>query len=193
MTVKGNRQSEAVVSFGPFRLFVARRVLERAETPLQLGARALDILIILVESAGKVVSKNELLERVWPDTTVDEGALRFQVAALRKALGDGEAGARYLTTLSCRGYCFVAPLSRSGSSKPANTEDQVEERPHRLPARLARMVGRDDAVHDITSRLMAERFVTLSERLFPKHTHALEKTPVIKPKRLLIFVRRAVL
>jgi len=162
MTDKGNRQSEAVVSFGPFRLSIARRVLQRAETRLHLGARALDILIILVESPGKVVSKSELLERVWPDSTVDEGALRFQVAALRKTLGDGAAGARYVTTLSGRGYCFVAPLSHSDSSELANTEDQAEEEPHRLPARLARMVGRDDAVHNIASRLMAERFVTVA-------------------------------
>jgi predicted ATPase/DNA-binding winged helix-turn-helix (wHTH) protein len=158
----GNRQPEAVVSFGPFKLSIARRVLERAGTRLHLGARALDMLIILVESAGKVVSKNELLKRVWPDIAVDEGALRFQVAALRKALGDGEAGARYLTTLSGRGYCFVAPLSHSGLSTPASTEDQAQAQPHRLPTRLARMVGRGDAVQDIASRLMAERFVTIA-------------------------------
>ena len=75
MTNDGNRQPEAVVSFGPFRLFIARRALERKGNPFHLGARALDILIALVESAGKVVSKNELLERVWSDTTVDDGAL----------------------------------------------------------------------------------------------------------------------
>jgi predicted ATPase/DNA-binding winged helix-turn-helix (wHTH) protein len=162
MTEEGNRRSEAVVSFGRYRLFIARRILERAGTPLHLGARALDVLIILVESAGKVVSKGELLSRVWPDTAVDEGALRFQIVALRKALGDGEAGARYVTTLSGRGYCFVAPISHSGLSTPADTEDQAHEQPHRLPTRLARMVGRGDAVHDIASRLIAERFVTVA-------------------------------
>jgi DNA-binding winged helix-turn-helix (wHTH) protein len=105
-------QTDDTVSFGPFRLYAARRLIESADTRLQLGARALDILIALVEQAGKVVSKSDLMMRVWPDVAVDEGNLRVHVAALRKALGDGEAGARYVTTVSGQGYCFVAPIFR---------------------------------------------------------------------------------
>ena len=80
-----------MISFGPFRLYAAQRLIEREGVPLHLGGRALDIFIVLVEHAGEVVSKNDLMARVWPGVTVDEGSLRVHVAALRKALGDGES------------------------------------------------------------------------------------------------------
>ena len=80
---------------------------------MELGARSLDILIALVSRPNEVVSKRDLLAQVWPDVTVEEGSLRFHMASLRKALGDGKDGARYITTLAGRGYCFVAPISRA--------------------------------------------------------------------------------
>src|SRR6266436_4483195 len=136
-----------VASFGPFRLFAAERLLERANEPLQLGGRALDILITLVERAGEVVTRKELISRVWPDVTVEEANLRVHVAGLRKALGDGSDGARYVANVPGRGYCFVAPVTRSASHRsfpPA--QPAVTDRLHKLPARLTRMVGRDDTV-----------------------------------------------
>src|SRR3984893_10978612 len=105
-----------LISFGRFRLCPAHRNLERAGSPIHLGARALDILIVLVECSGEVVSKKKLMARVWPDVTVDEGNLRFHIAALRRALEDGQSGSRYVTTITGRGYCFVAPISRSNVS-----------------------------------------------------------------------------
>ena len=102
-----------VISFGPFSLIASERLLTRDGAPVELGARSLDILIALVSSPNEVVSKRDLLARVWPDVTVEEGSLRFHMASLRKALGDGKDGARYITTLAGRGYCFVAPISRS--------------------------------------------------------------------------------
>jgi DNA-binding winged helix-turn-helix (wHTH) protein len=105
-----------LISFGPFRLCPAHRNLEKAGSPIHLGARAFDILIVLVELAGEVVSKKKLMARVWPDVTVEEGNLRFHIAALRKALEDGQSGAKYVTTIAGRGYCFVAPISRSNTS-----------------------------------------------------------------------------
>src|SRR5262249_39789958 len=96
-------QAGDVVSFGPFSL------LAREGAPVELGARSLDILMVLASSPNEVVSKRELLARVWPGVTVEEGSLRFHIAGLRKALGDGKNGARYITTLAGRGYCFVAP------------------------------------------------------------------------------------
>ena len=80
--------------------------------PLRLGSRALDILVTLVESAGETIRKDQLIARTWPDTVVDEGALRVHVAALRKALGDGRAGKRYIANIPGRGYSFVAPVTR---------------------------------------------------------------------------------
>ena len=80
----------------------------------------MDILVTLVERAGETIHKDELIARTWPDTVVDEGALRVHVAALRKALGDGRAGKRYIANNPGRGYTFVAPVTR--------------EHPHPAPA-----------------------------------------------------------
>src|SRR6202007_3486346 len=98
--------------FGSFSLIPAQRMLLEDGKPLRLGSRALDILVMLVESAGKTIGKDELIARTWPDTVVDEGALRVHVAALRKALGDGRAGRRYVANIPGRGYSFVAPVTR---------------------------------------------------------------------------------
>ena len=106
-----------IISFGPFRLCAAQRSLEKAGSPIHLSARAFDILIVLAEYAGEVVSKKKLMARVWPDVTVEEGNLRFHIAALRKALEDGQSGARYVTTIAGRGYCCVAPISRSNANR----------------------------------------------------------------------------
>jgi predicted ATPase/DNA-binding winged helix-turn-helix (wHTH) protein len=153
-----NLGTRDVVSFGPFRLFAAERLLERAGVPLQLGSRALDILIVLVEQAGEVVSKKELISRVWSDVTVDEGGLRVHVGGLRKALGEGHAGARYVTNVPGRGYCFVAPIARSNVSAP---ELVISDQIHGLPARLTRMVGRDETVRMLSEHLAEQRFVTI--------------------------------
>jgi predicted ATPase/DNA-binding winged helix-turn-helix (wHTH) protein len=151
-----------VISFGPFRLFAARRLIERAGVPVHLGGRALDILVVLTEQAGKVVSKQDLMARVWPGVTVDEGSLRVHVAALRKALGDGEAGARYVTTLSGQGYCFVAPITRENALRPSVAQKPAPDQLRQLPARLARMVGRDQTVREVSDQLKTERFVTVA-------------------------------
>ena len=109
MNDRRNSQTNDVLSFGPFSLFVAERLLKRADEPIPLGGRALDILIALAERAGEVVTHKELISSVWPDVTVEEANLRFQIATLRKALGDGRDGARYVSNVAGRGYCFVAP------------------------------------------------------------------------------------
>ncbi|UFZ02771.1 helix-turn-helix transcriptional regulator [Bradyrhizobium ontarionense] len=150
---------DLAVSFGPFRLFPKSRLLERDGAPLHVGGRALDILICLAERAGEVVDKRELVKRVWADVNVDEGSLRFHIAALRKALGDGGEGSRYVVNVPGRGYCFAVPLWR-----PAPLEDrptEIASSVRVLPAPLARMIGRDDAVEKITSELSLHRFVTI--------------------------------
>src|SRR5271167_606357 len=99
------------ISFGSFHLHPAERLLERTGEPVHLGGRALDILIVLVEQAGEVVSHKDLYARAWPNIEVNESALRVQVATLRKALADGQGGMRYVANIAGRGYCFVAPVS----------------------------------------------------------------------------------
>ena len=116
-----------VIAFGHFRLRAAERLLERGGVRLKLGSRALDILIAFVERAPEVVGKRELLARVWPGLVVDEGSLRFHIAALRKVLGDGQSGVRYVINVAGRGYCFAAPILRPGV-KPAPAESLRAER-----------------------------------------------------------------
>src|SRR6201981_3046197 len=138
-----NPERRDVLSFGPFSLFVAERLLKKADEPVPLGGRALDILIALAERAGEVVNRKELISTAWPDVTVEEANLRFQMAALRKALGDGRDGARYISNISGRGYCFVAPVARSTAARTVPvTAIATTERVPKLPSRPARMVGR---------------------------------------------------
>ena len=154
-------QTKEVLSFGPFNLVAGERLLTKDGVPVELGARALDILIVLLSTPNEVVSKKDLMSRVWPDVTVEEGSLRFHMASLRKALGDGKDGARYITTLPGRGYCFVAPVSRA-SSAPEVPSAAVDNFPHgNLPSRLSRIVGRDDDVLKVAADLTASRFVTI--------------------------------
>ena len=103
---------EEAYVFGVFRLLPAQRILLEDGKPLHLGSRALDVLVALVESAGDTIHKDKLIARVWPDTFVDESNLRFQVARLRKALGGGTGGNRFIANIPGRGYTFVAPVTR---------------------------------------------------------------------------------
>jgi predicted ATPase/DNA-binding winged helix-turn-helix (wHTH) protein len=158
-----------VALFGPFRLLAAERLLYQGDVALRLGSRALDILIVLVERAGEVVSKRDLIARVWPDVVVDESSLRVQLVSLRRALGDGQAGARYVTNVPGRGYCFVAPVSRAATpgrlqataEQPIAASKPVSGYDTQLPAQLTRMVGREDAVRTISSQLACQRFVSI--------------------------------
>jgi len=153
--------THGVVSFGPFRLFAAERQLKKGDEPLQLGSRTLDTLIALVERAGEVVTQRELISRVWPGVTVQEANLRIHIASLRKALGDGREDARYIVTVSGRGYCFVAPVTLSTQQSLPSREVAVSDRLQRLPPKLTRMIGRDDAIRTLSERLMMSRFVSI--------------------------------
>lgn len=154
-------QTKDGVSFGPFHLVANERLLTKAGAPVELGARALDILVVLISAPNEVVSKKDLLSRVWPDVVVEEGSLRFHIASLRKALGDGQDGARYITTLPGRGYCFVAPVSPTGGAGDDGPVVAAHFPHANLPSRLGRMVGRDDDVLKLSARLNASRFVTI--------------------------------
>jgi predicted ATPase/DNA-binding winged helix-turn-helix (wHTH) protein len=148
--------TDDTVLFGPFRLLAAQQLLLRGDTPLNVGSRALDILIALVDRAGELVTKSELISRAWPSTVVDEANLRAQIAGVRKALGDGTDGARYIATVPGRGYRFVAPVSR------AIEADKVSGfEPSRLPIRLTRPIGRTEVIAAIAGRLRRGRLITV--------------------------------
>src|SRR5258707_1388421 len=91
-----NRPSREVISVGAFRLFPSQRLLMKGDDVVKLGGRAFDVLLALAERAGEVVGQRELLERAWPGVFVEEVSLRFQIAALRKALEGNSNGPRYL-------------------------------------------------------------------------------------------------
>ena len=96
--------------FGPFELSISERVVRRDGRVLPLGDRALDILTYLADHPGKVIAKQELIDHIWPDVTVEEGSLRVHVAAIRKALGDGQFGNRYIANIKGRGYSLVGTV-----------------------------------------------------------------------------------
>jgi DNA-binding winged helix-turn-helix (wHTH) protein len=100
------------ISFGLFRLLPAQRFLSKDDSPVRLGNRTLDLLIALTEWPGALLGKQELIAKVWPDVFVAEDNLKVHIAALRRALADGEAGNRYIATVTGWGYCFVAPVAR---------------------------------------------------------------------------------
>ena len=164
-----------IISFGPFRLFPAARALEKDNIPIALGNRALDILLVLTDRAGEVVSHRELLARVWRDLIVDPSNLRVHINSLRRVLGQSHGGdsngggsngkERYIANIVGQGYSFVAPVRRESASfhppqlpeYPCGAARQRLE----LPPALARMVGRDVTVSTIAADLIADRFVTI--------------------------------
>jgi predicted ATPase/DNA-binding winged helix-turn-helix (wHTH) protein len=151
---------EETFAFGSFSLIPAQRMLLEDGKPLRLGSRALDILVTLVESAGETIRKDQLIARTWPDTVVDEGALRVHVAALRKALGDGRAGKRYIANVPGRGYSFIAPVTRE-QTQPAIAPTNGTVVRGNLSAPLTRIVGRDDIIAALAAQLAQRRLLTV--------------------------------
>ena len=150
------------ISFGPFRLLAEQRLLLEGDKPVRLGSRAFDILVCLVQRAGEVVGKEELIARAWPQTFVEEANLKIQVSALRRALGDGQGGNRYVLTVVGRGYNFVAPttprgavagLAGRGSRAKGTTQSAARGNPNDWP--------RGSRGKRSISRLSHQRLVTI--------------------------------
>ncbi len=124
---KGPKAGEArrrrVLGFGPFRLDVAGLALERDGRPVRLTPRVFDLLVYLVENAGRIVTKEELLENVWHGTFVEEGNINRNVSTLRRALGEEAGDNSLLETVPRRGYRFVLPVreiaDEEGGEAPA--------------------------------------------------------------------------
>jgi predicted ATPase/DNA-binding winged helix-turn-helix (wHTH) protein len=159
---KDESAQDDVIAFGPFCLREKERRLERNGVDVKIGSRALEILIALAGRAGEVVTKEELNARVWPDTSVEESGLRVHISALRKALGDGQDGARYVTNVPGRGYCFVGKLSSAGLAPPPRApRGPTEKRKSHLPPRLGRIIGRDDLIGELAAELATTRFLSI--------------------------------
>ena len=146
--------SAAAIWFGAFCLLPRQRLLLEADQPVPLGSRALDILIALIERHGELVTRRELILRVWPGITVVEANLTVHIAALRRALRDGQAGNRYLVTTPGQGYRFVAPISTSEDPQPALLWLPPMEQDFDARTMLTRLIGSADEVRRLASELL---------------------------------------
>jgi predicted ATPase/DNA-binding winged helix-turn-helix (wHTH) protein len=152
--------SDAVLRFGPYAFHLRQRLILEGDRPLRMGGRALDILQVLVERAGSVVSKDALIAHVWPTSVVEEINLRVHIAALRRALGDGQNEQRYIVNIPQHGYSFIAPVQcdRAGTPVPVETQHKPQ---HNLPARLTPVTGRDSIIGSVVRQLPVRRLMTL--------------------------------
>ncbi|WP_376100840.1 winged helix-turn-helix domain-containing protein (plasmid) [Roseomonas sp. CCTCC AB2023176] len=148
-------------AFGPFRLLPAQRLLLEEGSPVALGGRAFDILVALAERAGTPIGKRELIAKTWPSIFVDESNLRVHVAALRRALRDGQADRRFIITLPGRGYSLVGPVLRTAQKPGAARPTIHATATDNLPMLVRKTVGRDETVAALTAKLVESRFVTI--------------------------------
>jgi DNA-binding winged helix-turn-helix (wHTH) protein len=148
------------ISFGSFRLLPAQRLLLDGNKPVRLGSRALDVLIALVERPNELVSKEELITRVWPRTFVHPANLAVHMSALRRALRDGRDGNRFFINVPGRGYVFVAPINICGPAKPS---DPVSPNAplHNSPAPALRLTA-EEANSDLAPWVSHSRLVTVA-------------------------------
>jgi predicted ATPase/DNA-binding winged helix-turn-helix (wHTH) protein len=153
-------RATAVIAFGPYRLFPSPRRLERAGRAVELGSRAFDILCVLVEHAGEIVTNRELMARVWGKVLVGEGSLRFHINALRNTLAQDNLGAEYVKNVARRGYYFVAPVQRTAVEPPASTDPPRVEL-GKLPRRPGKIVGRTTEIQGLVALLGETRFISI--------------------------------
>jgi len=145
--------------FDHFAVDPAKRLLTRDGAPVEIGGRTFDLLLALVEQRGRVVPKRELLQRVWPDAIVEDSALRFHMARLRRILDDGREGVRLIATQVSVGYAFVGAVARR---RPAAMPAALTAQPDAsLPSRLDQVIGRDDDLEALIERAAAVRLLSI--------------------------------
>ena len=158
-------EPSASVAFGRFRVLPQRRELFADGRPLKLGARALDILIALIEARGAVVSKDALMKRVWPDRVAEANNLQTHVVALRKALG-AERG--LIRTVSGRGYQFtgeiriLSVIPEQAGAGVAAAEPAPVLPPTNIPEPVFELIGREEELSEILNLVTTHRLVTLT-------------------------------
>lgn len=148
------------ISFGSFRLDRQRRLLLRDDRPVRIGSRALDLLIALIDRPGVVVGPQELLDLVWRGVVVDEAGVRVQIASLRRILGDGRDGARYIVNVPGRGYSFVAPINDPDEPAP-RPAPRVPRSTGDAPPPPRSLIGRERVVNNLVELLLARRFISI--------------------------------
>jgi predicted ATPase/DNA-binding winged helix-turn-helix (wHTH) protein len=155
----------ASFEFGRFRILPQRREVLADGRPMELGGRAFDLLVVLIEANGAVVSKDELMSRVWPGRIVEDNNLHAQIKALRKAFADHEL----IRTIVGRGYQFrgevrARPPSRSERAEPGTASEVsgLPRPPTNLPAPTSELIGRDGVIVEVIGLVADHRFVTLT-------------------------------
>src|SRR5882724_6859377 len=138
--------------FGPFELQPDQRRLLKDGATISLRPRAFDLLVALVDRAGHLVTKDQLLDRVWPKMVVEEAALHVQVSALRKVVGSDA-----IKTVSGRGYQFALPVTKGDGEASRASRSK-----HNLPYQLTSFVGREQEIAQLEELVTANRLVTLT-------------------------------
>ena len=119
--------------FDRFRIDTKRRLLTRDGEPIVLKAKALDTLVLLVQHAGRLLEKEELMNRLWPDTAVEEANLTQNIFEVRKALGEVPGEQRFIATVARRGYRFVADVRAIGDEASAHDDLAAGDRHSKAP------------------------------------------------------------
>jgi predicted ATPase/DNA-binding winged helix-turn-helix (wHTH) protein len=150
--------------FGPFRVDVEDRILTRAQQVIPLNLKTFEILVALVENAGKVLTKDVLMKKVWPDSFVEEGNLTKGIFVLRKVLGDRPGGGPWIETLPKRGYRFTVEPAASSDFGNGEIVFPKVHFPPSLPAPRNSFVGRQEDLSCLSERLLHQsvRLLTIT-------------------------------
>jgi DNA-binding winged helix-turn-helix (wHTH) protein len=159
-------EAPAAIEFGRFTLVPHRRELLAEGRPLDLGGRAFDVLMALIEASGGVISKDALMNRVWPDRIIEDNSLQHQISALRRAFG---ADRDLIRTISGRGYQFTGQI-RTISARPdvqtiagtAQPSPAAARPPTNLPEPISELIGRDTELNGLLELSASHRLVTLT-------------------------------
>lgn len=152
------------IRIGTFELYPTERMLRIAGNPVDLGARAFDLLLMLVENQGRLVTKTALIERVWPNVIVDENNLPAQIASLRRVLGAGAIrtipGFGYRLELTVSGPATASRVAASMTT-PAAELPRLSVPRRVWPNRLGALIGRDRELQDLQEALERACLVTI--------------------------------
>src|SRR6266850_3555821 len=156
------------LKFGRFQVLPHRREFFAEGVPVPLGSRAFDVLMVLIEAGGELVTKDEILSRVWPGMVVEEHSLQFHISALRKVLGEDRG---FIKTISGRGYRFVADITAAAGEQDPLPDGGAAfflppplpdaERLTNLPAPASDLIGREAELSKATALVTAHRLVIL--------------------------------
>src|ERR1700693_2093999 len=158
-------QAPAAIEFGRFRVLPHRRELLAEGRPLELGGRAFDVLMVLIEASGAVVSKDALMNRVWPNRVIEENSLQAQISALRRAFG---AERELIRTIAGRGYQFTGEIRTVAAGPNAQTTGGMPQPtptpsrpPTNLPELVSELIGRDVELDEILDLSASHRLLLL--------------------------------